>query len=321
MDIIPFAAFLGSLILCVLSIFLIKPKIISLGIIGKDVNKKGNSEIPESCGMILLIPIWVSILTLLFMNIVNPLAYIFLFTITCFAAVGFFDDCFRFFKKEHDWRKYAVKRGIVLVAVSIPFAFIASASIGLLAILASVLFMIIIASLSNSFAGLNGWEIGSSFIIICALVVMLTFSATYTGSLILFALVLLGAVSGLLLFNSYPASAFPGDSGTLLIGSFIGCLILFVDPFYLAIPLFIPHLIDIFLKLKTNRADMSQKSEKPYTLRDGRLHIPASGRLDFAKLIIKKFGPMKERDIVRRIWFVVGVNSLFWTTLFVFLKT
>jgi UDP-GlcNAc:undecaprenyl-phosphate/decaprenyl-phosphate GlcNAc-1-phosphate transferase len=321
MDLTPFAIFLASLIIGILSIYIIKPKIKSLGIVGKDVNKKGCPKVPESCGMILLIPIWSCILILLIMNIVNPLAYIFLFTITCFASVGFFDDCFRFFKKEHDWRKYAVKRGLVLVLISIPFAFIVSASFGVLAVIISVLLIILTASLSNSFAGLNGWEIGSSFIITCALVVMLTFSLTYTTSLVLFALILLGAVSALLLFNTYPASAFPGDSGTLLIGSFIGCLILFVNPSYLALPLFIPHLVDISIKLRTNHTDMSQKSEKPYLLQEGKLHIPSSGRLDFAKLVIRCLGPMGEKEIVRRIWLMVGINSVFWTLLFILLKT
>jgi hypothetical protein len=75
-------------------------------------------------------------------------------------------------------------------------------------------------------------------------------------------------------------------------------------------------LIDFFLlKLISNRKDLSQQKFRPYKLlEDGRLGIPdypdKKVRYDFAKLILRIFGPLKEWQIVLVIWLVVLINSL-----------
>ena len=69
----------------------------------------------------------------------------------------------------------------------------------------------------------------------------------------------------------------------------------------------------------TNAKDVSQSAIKPYALHDGKIAIPkyeGRTRYDFAKLIVKIFGPLKEWKIVIAIWAVVIVNCLFWTLVF-----
>jgi UDP-N-acetylglucosamine--dolichyl-phosphate N-acetylglucosaminephosphotransferase len=137
-------------------------------------------------------------------------------------------------------------------------------------------------------------------------------------------LALVGAIAGLLVFNIYPARMFPGDSGTLLIGGSIACLVILNQNMWLmllTLLFFLPHAIDFFaLKMMTNRQDMSQSKSLPYALgRDNRLRIPAEGgraRYDFAKMLIKIFGPMPEWLVVAAIWLIVACNCAFWAILF-----
>jgi UDP-N-acetylglucosamine--dolichyl-phosphate N-acetylglucosaminephosphotransferase len=182
------------------------------------------------------------------------------------------------------------------------------------------LFILSIASLANTFAGLNGWEVGSSMIILVGLTVMVAFSPIYTSTLVALCLIVLGPVAALFYFNKYPAKIFPGDSGTLLMGAFMGCMIIFIDHWYIAIGLFYPHVIDLLLKFNTNPRDMSQKKERPYVLESGKLQVPKSGKLDFPKFLIKKLGPMTEEEVTSKMRRIVINNTLFWTLLYILIK-
>ena len=66
----------------------------------------------------------------------------------------------------------------------------------------------------------------------------------------------------------------------------------------------------------TNSRDVTQAKERPYRiLEDNRIGIPeytGKTRYDFAKLLIKIFGPLKEKNVVIIIWAVVLLNCLFW---------
>jgi len=319
-----------SLCLGLLFIRLLKGPMLRFGVGGIDINKPNRPKITEAGGMLLLPGIWILVLMLVQLEIINPIAYALLFTLTCFAAMGFFDDGFKLFKKERGWSRYLANRAVVSFVFTLPFAFLVlpplfgwcpcSMWTYWYAVAGGILIMLA-ASLSNSFAGLNGWEVGSSVIVLAGLTVMAAFSESYTSTLIALCLIMLGAQMALFRFNRYPARVFPGDSGTLLIGSFIGCIVLFIDKWYLAACLFYPHVFDILLKLKTNRGDISQKREAPYAFdKNHKITIPKSGKLDFAKFIVKKLGPMDEKALVKRIHLIVLQNTLFWTLLYILFK-
>ncbi len=307
---------------------LLKGRMLSLGIAGIDINKPGRPKIPEACGMLLLPGIWALILALVWIGVINPIAYMFLSAMTAFAAIGFFDDGFKLFKRVKGWSKYVVQRGLALFLFTVPFTYmmlgekVAAEPLFAAAFMAAGgLVVLAAASLANSFAGLNGWEVGSSAIVIAGLTAMAAFSSAYTATLVTLCLIMLGAAIALFYFNRFPARVFPGDSGTFLMGAFMGCTVLFIDRWYLAFGLFLPHAYDIILKARTNSGDMSQKKEMPYALTgDGRLSIPESGKLDFAKLIIKVRGPRGEKEITAIIRRVVANNTLFWVLLYVLME-
>lgn len=319
-------AFLAAFVLSLVSVRHLKDRMLSFGISGTDINKESRPKIPEAGGLLILPAIWAVLIILTELDIINPLSYLFLFLVSSFAAVGFFDDGFRLFKEEKSWGRYLVNRALVLFLITVPFTYLLFTSQQICtctlywAVVFSGFLIMICSSFANSFAGLNGWEVGSSTILLGGLTVMAYFSKTYTATLIIFGLVMLGACLGLFYFNRYPARVFPGDSGTLLLGSAMGAMILFLDQWYIALGLFAPHLYDIALKLKTNASDMSQKTERPYVLKDGKLEVPKSRRLDFAKLLISKMGAMNEKKVVSKIhWTVIG-NTLFWTLLYILLN-
>jgi len=318
---------LVSVGLGLLFVRLLKGRMLNFGIKGIDINKEEKPNIPESGGMLILPGIWILSILLVWLQVINPITYVFLFTITCFAAIGFFDDGFRLFKEEKGWARYVANRGIILFLFTLPFTYLVTPSLiegqsfeFYFFVLLGGALILLTSSLTNSFAGLNGWEVGSSAIILVGLTVMASYSQVYTSTLITLCLIMLGAVVALFYFNKFPARVFPGDSGTLLIGSFIGCTILFIDRWYLALALFAPHIYDIALKLHTNRKDMSQKKEKPYVLKEGKLVVPESNKLDFAKLLIKKVGPKSEKKLVKTIHLVVIQNTLLWTLLYILLE-
>ena len=322
MTIVYGVVFVVAFLISLLSIRELREHFLKIGISGTDINKKNKPKVPEVGGLLLLPAIWICTLGLISTGSIHLMALTILFTVTCYCAAGFFDDGFRVFKKEKNWLGYLIKRGIVITVITLPYAYLTSlATTGNLFITGSIAFLgvVVFSSLTNSFAGLNGWEVGSSFMLLLGVGGMLMFSETYTTTLLALVFIFLGAVLALFWFNRYPARIFPGDSGTLLIGSFIGCTAVHTQGFVLL--LFLPHLLDIALKLATNPGDISQKKEHPYEVKKTKLHIPKSQRLDFAKLMIRLFGPADEKAVVRRIHYVVATNTLIFTTLYFILKT
>lgn len=267
-------------------IYLFKDKFLRLNLSGVDINKENRPKIPESMGLFVI----AGVLTSLFL--VNDFDLVAIITIVCFAVFGFADDILHINAK---------KRTLIALIVSIPYVSYYYPSNILLMVFA-VIYILGAASFVNTFAGLNGWEVGSSFILLSGLV-YLTWDPL--------ALAFWGAVLALLVFNVCPAKVLPGDSTTLAIGSGIGIILLQNHLEILGFCIFIPHFIDIALKLTTNLKDISQKKVEPYHLKNNKLHIPG-GKLDFAKLMVHLFGPMEEWRIVAMIWIIVALNTGFW---------
>ncbi|MFH1224558.1 MAG: hypothetical protein V1676_02015 [Candidatus Diapherotrites archaeon] len=277
-------------------------------VIGIDINKRGKPRIAESAGIALLVPIWAGIFATGMMAGFNGEVVMWGLLLSVFAVIGFADDMkTKFVKKEMPWKV----RALPIALISTMFAYVYAPAPAFW-VIPVALFIAGLASFQNTFAGLNGWEVGSGFIISVASAALL-WGTPYFGA----AVILAGAVFGLLLLNLYPAKVFPGDSGTMLIGSAIAGLFVLTGNIMLmsvCTLFFIPHMVDFFLlKLPTARGDLTQAKAAPYKVRgDGRLEIPryadGKARYDFAKMLMRIFGPMKERQIVAIIWCVVALN-------------
>ena len=285
--------------------------------IGIDINKKAKPEVCEGTGIAVLFGLVLVLGIYDFVSKSNGTLFALIALACVFAVLGFVDDTKqKFNSKPLSWAAKTLPA--IIAALAFAFAFAPS----MIWVIPTALFVAGLAGLQNTFAGLNGWQAGSGLIIAVATAFLLNGSWLFVP-----ALILCGAILGFLFWNAYPARALEGDSGTLLIGAAIAGLLVLSgrkELLLLGFLFFVPHLIDFFaLKLLTNRRDMTQSKFRPYkVLMDGRLGIPdypdGKTRYDFAKLVIRVFGPMKEWKISAIIWTIVAINALFW--LFVFGK-
>ena len=306
--------FLSFTAISALSVYFLKEINYRNGIKGKDINKKSKTIIPESAGIFLLIPLLIG--TIYFFNALNYFEiFYWLAAVILISLIGLYDDARnKFLSKPVPW----INRAIPIAVIAFGFPFVLGFDLNL--ILFSGILIALFASLQNTFAGLNGWEVGSGFINSLFIAFLL-----WSTPLNLMAIILSASILGLLLLNKFPAKVFPGDSGTLLIGSSMAGLLILnqgIELMIIGLLLFIPNIIDFFvLKLLTNTLDTSQHKTKPYALlADGRLAIPSypdkKTRYDFAKLVLKVFGPLKEWQIVSIIWLAVILNGLIVLTFF-----
>ncbi|MCX6802089.1 MAG: hypothetical protein NT067_03155 [Candidatus Diapherotrites archaeon] len=299
------AFFAVSFVLGLIAVKWVAARNFKKGLIGIDINKPGLKKIPESTGLALLLPAWVCALAFFALfNDVNVLLWALM--VSCFSLVGFFDDTKpKFISETRKWRY----RALIIAVISLAFAALFFKKPEEI-ILAS-LFLAGIASFENTFAGLNGWEVGSGFIL-SAFFALLLWNTAYFP----LAIALGGAILALLSCNAFPAKVFPGDSGTLLIGSGLAGLMVLTQDFRLmavSFLFFIPHIIDFTAKLLTNPSDPSQRKALPYSLLPGqKIALPAKGKgsrkYDFAKILLKIFGPMGESRIVLLIWAILIAN-------------
>ena len=298
-------------VVSVIAVMVVAKQNRKMKITGRDINKINKKELPEGVGLALLAPLWTAIIMFNLLIAENTGFVAFGLTITVLCIVGFLDDRKQKFKvRTISW----TSRAAIVSLVCMMFAMFYAPNI--FWILPFAIFVAGLASFENTFAGLNGWEVGSGFIIACFVTLLLASSGPMP-----IALALIGAIAGLLIFNIYPAKVFPGDSGTLLIGGSIACIIILtqrMELIFLTALFFLPHIIDFLLKFLTNKDDMSQSKNMPYAIgKDKKLRIPhGKPRYDFAKMLLKILGPMPEWLVVAVIWAIVAANCLFWILVF-----
>jgi len=303
--------FVIPFIISVIAVLFVAKQNKKMKITGKDINKINKRELPEGVGLALLAPLWTGIIMFNLLIAENTGFIAFGLTITVLCIVGFLDDRKQKFKvRTVSW----TSRAAIVSLVCMMFAMFYAPNI--FWILPFAIFVAGLASFENTFAGLNGWEVGSGFIIACFVALLLVSSGPLP-----IAIALVGTIAGLLIFNVYPAKVFPGDSGTLLIGGSIACIIILtqrIELIFLTVLFFLPHITDFLLKFLTNKDDMSQSKNMPYAIgKVNKLRIPqGKPRYDFAKMLLKIFGPMHEWLVVAVIWTIVAANCLFWILVF-----
>lgn len=177
---------------------------------------------------------------------------------------------------------------------------------------------------ANLTDGLDGLAAGSSAIIGVTLGILAYVSghikfASYLNimfipgseELVIFAAAFVGALTGFLWYNSYPAQVFMGDTGSLTIGGIIGVFAIVIHK-----ELLLPILCGVFLV--ESASVMIQVFYFKYTKKkygEGRRvfkmtplhhHFQKAGNSGIDALIQKPFGVIPESKIVARFW-IVGI--------------
>ena len=274
------------------------------GIVAKDMNKNHKPEVFHLGGIAIAISFFLSSMIAVGFSIFSLDGYgitithslAIILTSLFLAFLGLVDDIFDI----PQWSKallpmFASIPLIALKAVgstSVFFPFIGYIDLGLFYLILIIPFAISgSANLSNIFAGINGLEAILSIIMYTtALLLGLYFSKPH---LILFSTIMLGSLIAFYLFNRFPSKAFPGDVGTLLMGGTLASLAI-VDNLESFVPiLFIPHMIDLVIKLKNRLPSKNWWFEE----KDGFL-IPPKNPISLLQYTIKHFGKMKEKTLV-----------------------
>jgi len=211
---------------------------------------------PTMGGILIIGAITVS--TLLWADIANQYVLLTLAAFLWFGLVGFSDDYIKIVKKRNLGLTATTKLSSQLLAgalialyimfftpipttLSIPFVKHTAFDLGILYIM---FVMLVIASSSNAVNltdGLDGLAIGCTIIAALSYTVLSyicgnikfsdylnVFYLPGSGELAVFCAAMIGAGLGFLWFNSYPATVFMGDTGSLALGGGLGVVAIFI---------------------------------------------------------------------------------------------
>ncbi|MFH1786206.1 MAG: hypothetical protein ABH829_00935 [archaeon] len=260
-----------------------------LRVVGRDVNKENGHAVPEHVGIA-----FVASFSVFFLMLVYAYGKVeMLWALAAALAVSAFGLA--------DY-KFAFKPRVKLV-----FPFVA----GLMLMPAiyqfdggwKVLYAILLAAgfmassnFTNMLGGFNGIEAGMSALASAGLAVFFYLQGYMFESYSL--LLLFACLAGFLLYNLYPASVFPGDSGTMFCGAVIASIVL-LSPYPYVLPLALaPHIADAWLKFRSAGV-MSRSDFKPVVLKKGRLYLPKKGYRSLARHFLRK--PLTEPQLVARV--------------------
>ncbi len=205
-------------------------------------HKKKNG-IPTVGGLIFIIPTFITILIMYFTNKIeiNSNLLIVLFVFVAYAILGFTDDFMKLKRKQNEGLTEIQKLfGQVIIAIVFFFIYMKSGSEPLFWIHAFnlkidvgwlygffILFMLVASSNAvNITDGLDGLAGGLSFIATLVLGIITWNTEWLAGyqDIAIFCFILAGALLGFLVYNTYPAKVFMGDTGSLAIGGVLASI-------------------------------------------------------------------------------------------------
>ena len=205
-------------------------------------HKKKNG-LPTVGGLIFIIPTFITILIMYFTNKIeiNSNLLIVLFVFVAYAILGFTDDFMKLKRKQNEGLTEIQKLfGQVIIAIVFFFIYMKSGSEPLFWIHAFnlkidvgwlygffILFMLVASSNAvNITDGLDGLAGGLSFIATLVLGIITWNTEWLAGyqDIAIFCFILAGALLGFLVYNTYPAKVFMGDTGSLAIGGVLASI-------------------------------------------------------------------------------------------------
>jgi UDP-N-acetylglucosamine--dolichyl-phosphate N-acetylglucosaminephosphotransferase len=228
-----------------------------LGIIGIDVHKPSKPEIPEMCGLSMLIGLVASSIILLSIQF-NPKILAFTLTSTLAAIIGMIDDIFTLKAKVKTALTIICFTPIAIMSMLYPNYIVLGRPraplIGgfRLTIVYWILLPFAIAVPANAINMMdtyNGVMSGG-----CAMMS----ASLLTSSIILgqwdeaaMSAIILGVSSAFYYYNKYPAKAFAGDTGSLMLGAAIGSIAVLGRMEIVGITVLMPFIMNAFHSLSS----------------------------------------------------------------------
>lgn len=286
------------------------------GITGKDVHKLTKNEVPEMCGLAVIIGLVVGVLACIvaFPSAIRTMIA-FIGTVLIAGAIGVIDDLRPLGARSKPVLTALASVPIIALGAYVPFPEIPLVGMVRLTIVYPLLIPIAIAVTSNSnnmMDVLNGAMPGTVAIIAITATGILLFSGNVqTGSL---AAILFAAMLAFYYFNRFPSKVFSGDTGSLSVGAALGALAILGRLEAVLLVALIPHIMNAFYGLSSVRGLRERREilQRPTRLLDNGL-LEASNEkgapVTLTRLILAS-GPLGEKQIVRAMMILAAVSSM-----------
>lgn len=270
----------------------------------KDFHKPGKPDVPRPAGPILLLGIASAEIILYILTLNNAVLAILLTTVIGFI-VGIVDDR----KIMPGWFK-----PLALVAAALPIILLGahgnylnlifgSAFIPILYIPLILILIPIVGNTINSIDVLNG--VASSSVIIALIPILASVLLFGNAYVFLAGLPLLAGTLAFYKYHRYPSRIFPGDSGTLLMGTMLGAISIAGNSEIIAVIALLPAVMNSFLFLSSMKKIVEHRDVKarPTILtEDFKLMASKDRRAPVTLLrLILSDGPLTEEEIIKQI--------------------
>ncbi len=277
----------------------------------KHSNKQGT---PTMGGIIFIIPTLITMLALIITNKIemstNLMLVLFIFI--SYALIGFIDD-FLIIKRKNNIGLTEIQKLFLQILIALIFFYVyihsganAVFEIHTLGIKVNmgwfygifILFMLVASSNAvNITDGLDGLAGGLSVMayLAFALISWGSFAINGTEDIAIFIFVLVGSLLGFLVFNSYPAKVFMGDTGSLALGATLASIAIITKheiTFIVVMAVFIFETVVCLIQI----ASMIFFHKKVFLMTPYHHHLEKLG--------------WKETDIVRFFWVIGAVLSM-----------
>jgi UDP-GlcNAc:undecaprenyl-phosphate GlcNAc-1-phosphate transferase len=285
--------------------------LINKGRVVSDYHKPEKPLVPRPAGPILLIAITSGEIILYFLLFDARIMAILFTTIISFV-VGYIDDI----KVMPGWFK-----PLALVLAGIPIIILGAHGNHLNLIFGDsfipILYLPLILAIIpiagntiNSIDVLNGAATG--FVIISSIPLLFSIAIFGDKNTLLAGLPLLFSTIALYRYHKFPSKIFPGDSGTLLLGSMFGALAIVGNSEIIGVIALLPAVMNSFLFLSSVKKIVEHRDVKsrPTVMTDD-FRIMASREKNAPSTLVRLIvvrGPLTEAEIVKRI-FVLAIFS------------
>ncbi len=165
------------------------------------------------------------------------------------------------------------------------------------------IYVMVIANLVNMHSGFNGLQSGLSFIILSTLIIKSLLIGNF--DIVVF-ISFAGGIFGLWYYNRYPARIFEGNIGSMTFGATIGLIIVINDFYIFGIFIFLPHIVDFLIfiisRFKEKRFRKFGKLDK-----EGHIISPTKYKLKF---ILPYYFTLREPQVVNYLHIITIIFCL-----------
>ena len=291
--------------------------------VGYDIHKTSKPEVAESGGVSIVFGFsMVSIFLMIFFPIFFNQILIFSLTVILSGIIGFVDDRIRL-KSRYKILFTLFTGTIIFIANFYGFVDIQSPVIPFLGrlrltVIYPLLVPVIVAIFSNTvnmLEGYNGEGAGSCLI---ALIFLFICGILWNSAeALIFTLGAISVIIPFFLFNKYPAKIFPGDVGTLAMGSILACIALFASLEAAVFSALLLHIFNSFYVLYSVKgflesSDIQDKKSDVILMKNDVIKASDDKKaaLTLPRLILA-MGPLKENRLVLNIYILSIICGFF----------